>query len=506
MRRWILALLVVAAIGALTYYFVTTRAAAPTEVAGERIRVTAGTLEASISATGNIEASRQQPLAFRTAGRVAEILVVEGQEVRAGALIARLDTTDAEIAVAQARAAVEIQQARLRQLQNPRQDAAQEAAALSQLESARAQLERLQAGASREDLVSAQAQLSAARAALAQLRAGPSQAAIDAAEADLEQADAARRRAQAAYDQVSWRPDIGALPQSLELEQATINYQAAQARYDALFDGPSNDQVEQAQASVTQAQANLDRLLAGSDLADIAAATAGVAQAEAGVAALDLEVDANELEIARVSLRQSELSLEQAESALDAARLIAPFGGRIAGLELQVESLVTTGQPVMTLVDVNSLQVDVAVDEVDVGSIAEGDAVTVAVDAVPDETFAGRIERIATLPTVSQGVVTYLTRIVLEGDLTPLRVGMSATVEIVTERREGVALLPSRAIEIDRSTGRLFVDREVDGEIRRTEVEVGLRGDGQYEILSGVTPGDTVVIRQTESRAPIFGD
>ena len=108
----------------------------------------------------------------------------------------------------------------------------------------------------------------------------PNQEAVQIAAAQLSEAEAALRLAQAAYDPVAWRPDVGALPQSLALQQATNNYEIAQAQYNLATQGASPAQLAGARAAVAQAQAYLDSLQEGPDPNALAAAEAGVEQAQ----------------------------------------------------------------------------------------------------------------------------------------------------------------------------------------------------------------------------------
>ncbi|MDQ4078570.1 MAG: efflux RND transporter periplasmic adaptor subunit, partial [Chloroflexota bacterium] len=506
MKR-IAAILGVLAIVALATYFGYVRNASSAEsLEGERIPVERGTIEATVNATGNVEANKQISLSFRAPGHVANVLIAEGDLVQEGERLARLDTTDLEFAVAQAESNVAAQQAQLRQLQAPASESEIQAAeatlesarsALTQLESgpdpedlraaeaslasARQNLAQVQQGANPAEVEAARAQLSAAQLALQRLEAGPDGNALTAAQAELDRAEAAVRQAQAAYDEVSYRPDISGLPQSLQLEQATINYEAAKANYDTIAAGATEDELEQARANVASAEANLNRLLAGSDSAAISAAEAQVVQAEtnltklrAGTDAAELaaaraqveEAEANlerlragpdeeEMAVAEASLRQAEIALEQARADLAGAELLAPFTGTIATIAAREGELITSGQPMITLVDLTGFRIEVEVDEIDIGQVRVGDSVTILVDSLPNTEIASEIDYVAPVPTIAQGVVTYPVRILLDADAAPgVRVGMTANVNITTETREGALLVPNRAIEIDRNSGK----------------------------------------------------
>ena len=81
--------------------------------------VSQGGIEETVSATGNVSPVRQATLAFETGGSIAEVLVNEGQQVEAGEVLARLDTTSLEWELVRLQAALDTAQARLEQAQEP---------------------------------------------------------------------------------------------------------------------------------------------------------------------------------------------------------------------------------------------------------------------------------------------------------------------------------------------------------------------------------------------------
>ena len=128
------------------------------------------------------------------------------------------------------------------------------------------------------------------------------------------------QQTQAAYDQVAHKPNVGMLPQSLQLQTATNNYEAAQAQYDQALQGASPGQIANAQAQVAQAQANLDALQEGPDPDAVAAAEAQVEQAQGALDVLLSEsspagpgYDVQQLKEALVALGRSPLLLGRPE-------------------------------------------------------------------------------------------------------------------------------------------------------------------------------------------------
>ncbi len=448
MRKALITLIVLAGV-ATAALWVFQQAGARQEapvVEREEAIVRRGTLLAMVNATGTVLPKEQTTLSFKSAGRVAEVLVREGQSVRAGDLLARLETADLEFAVAQAELA---------------------------LATARAQLLRLQQPPSAADLAAAQAALDSAHASYNKLLAGPSAEEVRVARANLDQAQAALDQAQAAYNLVADRPDVAMLPQALQLQQATIAYEAARASFELTMRKPS--------------------------AAELAAARSAIAQAEATLARLQAGVSDEELLIAQLQVEQAQLSLDQARHQLEGTVLTAPHDGTITHVGIRPGEL-SGGQPAFILTDLSELHIDVTVDEIDIGRIAEGQAVTVTLDALPGQVLRGWVEQIADTARLDSGVVTYGVTVRLEPTEAPLRAGMTATVEIVTERRENVLLIPNRFIRVDRTTGQAFVDRPAGDRVQPVEIQIGLRDELSSEVLAGLNEGDVIVLVKGSSR------
>lgn len=506
MRRLLIALVVVGFLGGITYVSYRRFAASTgATVAGEQVPVRRGEISATVGATGSVEPARQITLTFRSPGRIVAIPVGEGQRVAAGTELAHLDAADLQFAVDQAEANLAAAEARLRQLKSPGRPS-DITAAESQLASTEANLQRVKDGPSAAELDAARASLTAAQETLATLLRGPDEAQLASATANLAKAEAALNQAQAAYDQVKWRGDIGMLPQSLQLQQATIDYQLARANYDSVVAGPGKDQIGQARAQVAQTQAQLDKLTQGPTAADIAAAEAQVVQAQAQLEKLREGADANEIAAAEASVRQARVGLDQARNNREGARITAPFDGTVALIMAREAEFVGAQTPIVTLADLSSFHLDVLVDEVDVGQVKVGDSVSVTLDAFRDQSFPGVIERVAAVADIQQGIVNYPVRIRLDTRAAPgeLRSGMTANATITTERRRQALLVPNWAIEIERETGEAYVQKldPASGTTTRVPVTIGLRDDQDSEVLAGLQEGDVIVVPESNREGP----
>lgn len=406
-----------------------------------------------VSAEGFVVPGRWADLSFKVPGRVLEVLVKEGDYVRAGQLLARLDNVEAraaviaaENAVKQAEASVQQAEADVQQAQTgvDRAKAALEVAKAALL-SAQAQLAQVKRGPTPEQIAQAEAAVQTARARLNQILAGARPEDIEAQAAVMLKAEAALRRAQAEYDKIAWADNRGESPQALALEQATLDYQAAKAQYERLKRGPTPEEIAIARAGVAEAEAALAVVKAGPTAEQIAVAEAAVAQAEANVQQAEAGVPAAEAVIvaARARLASAQAALETAYSNLDAARdkladydLTAPFDGVVSQVRIRSAEVVAAGTPVISLGDNSAWYVDTDdLSELDIVSVALGQRALVRVDALPGQEIEGIVTKITPRSETKRGDVTYTVTIELKNaDTLPLRWGMTAFVDIQVGR------------------------------------------------------------------------
>jgi HlyD family secretion protein len=137
----------------------------------------------------------------------------------------------------------------------------------------------------------------------------------------------------------------------------------------------------------------------------------------------------------------------------------------------------------------------VNVDEVDVAQLAEGQTAYLSFDALTGEQVVGTVNYIAPSSTNVGGAVAYGVEISFEPGSLPVRLGMTADVEIVADSAEDALLIPNQAIEADRDAGRYYVvAQKPDGTTERLEVQIGLRDASRTQILEGLNEGDLVVM------------
>lgn len=355
------------------------------------VDVARGDLTLGVSATGQVEPRVQAELAFPAAsGRVAEVLVAEGDAVTAGDALVQLDARELTAARDAAAANLAAAQADLQALRDGATPE-QVAEAQAQVRAAQGSLTQTQGSVTGADIAAARASLAEARARLAELEAGPKSdertratSALAEARAELDRqrsalatskeqaqlnvdtAANAVRTAQGAYSTAFWDLEhvkaYGTDPRTkrslndvqqqdfqVAFDQAQLNLADAEARLaQAQIDFQTAEQNERsglttAEARVASAQTDLDALLAGADADDLAAARAQVARAEADVARLTgaqqagaVAAQAGNLEAARARLEQLTADATTSDLARAEAR-VAQAQAQLDQAQIQVD-------------------------------------------------------------------------------------------------------------------------------------------------------------------------
>lgn len=417
MRRGLMIVLVVGVLLAGGGYFAMQRGwlpgagSAATPAAGEQVDSSAPaaqteSLAPSVVADARLVPVHRADLSLPVGGIVAEVLVQEGDTISAGQLLVRLNANQAQVAVSRAQADLARTQARLQELTAPprTEEVAQAEAALT---AAQARYARLAQAALPGEIAAAEAALSGSQASLAKVLEGASDQQLIAARADLANAQAVLKQAQSAYNLVKWRNDLGATPQSAALQQATNNYEAAQARLADLERGASQADVAGANAQVRQSQAQL-QTLRNAMPSDITAAQADVSAQQAQLDLLLAGPRAETIAVAEAEVATSIAALQQALVALGETELRAPFTGTVAALTIEVGEQASPGVALIQLADLTTWEIETEdLTELDVVGIGQGSQVTLNFDAIPDLEMSGAVKRVRPIGEDNRGDIVY---------------------------------------------------------------------------------------------------
>src|SRR5579871_6881367 len=343
-----------------------------------------------IEPVANFEAHAHAPLI------VKEILVREGDPVKAGQTLLKLDDAEAK---------------------------AQVAKALAQLRSAEADAQNVKTGGTQDELLTTRSQITKA------------QTERDAAARNLQAVQRLQQRGAAA---------------PAEVEQAQNRLKAADAEIQflqsKLTDRFSNPEIVKAEAAVSEAKA-------------------------AHQAALDV---------------------------LKNAVITAPFAGTVYQVPVKRGAYVNTGELLVQMANLKTVQVRAFVDEPEIGKLAIGEKVEVTWDALPGKIWAGTLTRIpSTVAALGPRTVGEITCEIPNTDR-KLLPNVNVNVNIVTARQESALTVSREAIhDFD---GKRMVFEVVDGKVRTTEVQTGTSSLTRVEVVNGLSEGATIALGALNSQ------
>ncbi|HBP00871.1 MAG TPA: hypothetical protein DD454_01480 [Candidatus Moranbacteria bacterium] len=209
----------------------------------------------------------------------------------------------------------------------------------------------------------------------------------------------------------------------------------------------------------------------------------------------------------KLAIEQKDNSLADAKEKLSDYYIRAPFDGIVTGVSVEAGSSVSRSD-VLASVITEEMYAKVSLNEVDAVSVEVGDRAVLVFDAIEGLEMKGEVSKIDTIGTVEQGVVYYEAEISFDKGDEKIKPGMSVSAEITTDSKSDVLSVPASAIKTG-SAGKYIqvVDNEKTDEgsfgneatksIYYVEkiVEIGISDGSSVEILSGVSEGESVVVK-----------
>ena len=258
-------------------------------------------------------------------------------------------------------------------------------------------------------------------------------------------------------DQVIARLD----PETFEsrVTQAEADLKAAESAAEVARGNLAVRQAEvgKARIALDDANRNLERkralvkqnFISAAEL-DTAQAAVDTAREQLNLAQADLAAAQAQVGSARAQVAQRQAGLKQARLDLDRTIIRSPVDGVVISRNVDVGQTVAASfqAPVLFTIarDLRQMEVNVAVDEADVGRVQTGQKMRFSVDAFPGERFAGQVTQIRKAPITSNNVVTYSVMARVDNPDLKLLPGMTASARILTEERKDVLKLPNEAL------------------------------------------------------------
>jgi len=400
-----------------------------------------GDVQDSLTFSGRVSPAIEEELFFETSGRVKAVYVERGDPVEEGQLLAELDNDDL-----------------LRQLDQ------------ANIELDTATLNYEGAKASKEyQIERAKLNLELSKLQQEKLReAAQDRTAVELAHVNLEKAQIAVDLAQAAFDRRKSRPGWEASPEALNLQQRTLDLEAAQASYNQAV---KNASLSEYDLKIREVQIKL---------------------AELDLAYMEREVDPQ----LPKAVERAQLAVDRLESFIEQTRIYSPINGEVTTESLR-EGEVTEGfRTVMVVADDTNLIVAAEPLSTQMQKLSEGMECSIALSAYPGKELTGVVKQLP-YPYGGGGGAAEIedqdkrTLIDFDPEDLDLRSGDLVRVTVILEKKTDVLWLPPAAIRT--FSGRKFVVIEEEGRQRRVDVVVGIESDERVEIKEGLEEGQVVV-------------
>jgi multidrug efflux pump subunit AcrA (membrane-fusion protein) len=342
--------------------------------------------------------------------------------------------------------------------------------------------------------------------------------------------DARNLRYQADLDYNSVRPSINGavsssdettIDQALERLKSTVNLSisALGRTYDTLISVLISSQLSQTELDVFKTNIVTARTNLNTALTNLISAQQSIASqkntnqtslnsAQAAVTAdegaLQTAQDQLALKLARprqsdidlytAQVKQAQANLNQVRNQIAQKSLMAPIDGIITDIPFEKGEMAISSQTAVSMNSLSDFEIKSDIAESDIAKIKLGNPVAITFDAFGDrQIWQGKVTKIDPAQTVVQGVVYYTTTVGLSGTDTNVKAGMTANLEIETNRHTGVLIIPLRAIVQNNNVNTVQI---MEGSnIKAVAVQTGIRNDqGEVEIVSGLAEGQTVAI------------
>lgn len=264
--------------------------------------------------------------------------------------------------------------------------------------------------------------------------------------------------------------ELDALVAGIQAEHVSIstsktNLQTAEANW-TNSEAYYRDLVTKAEDAVKTAAANLIKKKAGPESYEIAAAKAAVTKAEA--------------------------NLSYARANYSDAVIKAPVAGVITEVNQKPGEQTSLGAPVIKMIGTSNLEIEVDIPESDIAKVKIGQTAAITLDSFGDDTaFSGTVTFINPAETIISDVVYYEVKVQFNELAADIKPGMTANVTLKTSVKSAALRLPLRAVK--QKNGNKIVEILVNNQPTEKIVEVGLKGDDYYELISGLAAGEEVI-------------
>ncbi len=469
-----------------------------------------GEIIQEVSVTGNVKPAEAVDLAFEKTGKVVNIYADVGDNVKIGESLAAIDSADIAAQLAQAEADAKTQKAKLDELRVGAreeeikvQEVKVENAKTALEESEKNLVDRIQDASTKSD--------DALRNKIDQTFKNPvmplPQINFSINDSQLEN-DIEWQRIVIEDALNSWKQTLTQLTVSSDLSSYLQNAKNVLNQLKSFSDKIASA-INKATSVASVSQATIDAWKADVATArtNINTAISNVLSAEENLnsAQSNFTLASQELVLAKAGATSEQIQAQEAQVEKAQANVLdyqaqlgktvirSPIAGIVTKQDAKVGEIVAANTNVISVISKANFEVEANVPEADIAKIKVNDTATITLDAYgSDVEFDVKVVKINPAETVIEGVATYKTTFQFIKEDERVKSGMTANIDILTDKRENVIVIPQRAVTT--KDGERTVNVLTNSSPMEVKVKIGLRGsDGNVEIVEGIKEGDKVI-------------
>lgn len=493
----------------LGIYFFSGRSKSP---AYEIVIAKKGEVIQEVSVTGQVKSEEKADLAFEKIGRIISINVKVGDKVSPGKILIQLANADIAAQLAQAQADVKVQEAKLDEIKKgtrPEEIQVQEVKVTNAevaLENTKRDLvDKLQDAYTKSD--------DAIRNKIDQFFNNPRSAnpqlafSVDDSQFKI---DLEWERLVIENILKSWKSSLDQLTVSRDLSSyfntAKNNLEQVRSILDkaalAVNSVVTTSVLTQTTIDGWKSDTSTGRTNINTAITNLSAAETAfeAAQSDLTLAEQELNLDKagstpEQITTQEAEVEQAKANAENYQAQLAKTILRSPLNGIVTKQDGNVGEIVAANASLVSLISENKFKIEANIPETDIAKVKIGDSAKVTLDAYgSDVIFEANVAAIDPAETVVEGVSTYKTTFQFTKEDERIKSGMTANIDILTDKRENVIVIPQRTI-IGKNNERTVKVLNNDGSIKEISVEVGLKGsDGNVEIIKGINEGDKATL------------
>jgi RND family efflux transporter MFP subunit len=449
--------------------------------------------------TGAVSALAEVDVYPKQAGEVIKLMVDKGDRVKAGQILASVDSKTFELQTKQAQS--DLAGAKASYDKNSSLAFVNSETGFKQ---AKSNLDRLQSSLKQADF---ELQLQIKQADLMIKKSESdlqiAQAKLDIAvkgarDQELEPAKARVENAKKNLDRLTSLYKDGMVSQD-QVESAQLQYDTYNAQYSLLQEGIRPEDMDVLKAQLESAKTSLESAQENKMLVDIKRSSWDSAKAQVDNAlaafeqanvAKDTSTWEKDLAQADAAVKKAQASLELAQQRLDESVIKAPISGTITQRFLDKGGMASTTKPFVNIVNMDVVKITAKVPERELGSIKQGQKAIVKPDAYPDEEFTGKLVNIS--PIIDRTSQTCDIEVEVSNPDQRLKPGMFTRVELTVSENKVALVIPSDSFIKEGDKTYVFVAD--NGKAVKKVITVGISDGVKTEVISGLNPGEQLII------------